>query len=587
MGREIHYEIFKRVGARGGWTLHEVSSSRNVALNWAKELMTTEQATGVKVVKETYNDETGDFLTLKIFEDGHNQMKLAPAEEETPNALPCFKPEDLYSYHARQTMHRLLRDFLTRNTITITELIHRADMLEKFEATGTAYQHAIQKVAVAQAASTSTPVQQIIKSLNELTTKAIQRVYRDERKELFPDTPADQFGELAKSLWGQGNAAYVFNAALARHLKDARGWDEKVLLLITIMENAPQEGPDGQQEGPRKLVQSSVDAILAEILNGAAALQDLLGQSENLGQALNKLVSLFLGKPPEGGGRGEGLVALTQHFSADTLPEARTAIAARIISEFKSNKRLCPDSIVDELKALRSIANRIVMGVGKYLSHDDLITAFTLRSRRLVVQETLGSYITEAGPDEKIERLLFVEENVIGAENKRQLGSYVMPILTSAQFENMFQNPRVPLMPRLQRLAQLQARVRRSGFIEVTRDDIAQRMDALAVQMEARNRLFDSIQARPSSAVDKAQTLLKLLTGGFLTEGALSGRARELIVAHLSKPGFLTGYTAALAQEAAAKKSEAPDSEKAMAGLLEILGKAGITAETGLKNIAA
>ena len=58
-------------------------------------------------------------------------------------------------------------------------------------------------------------------------------------------------------------------------------------------------------------------------------------------------------------------------------------------------------------------------------------------------------------------------------------------------------------------------------------------------------------------------------------------------MAHLSKPGFLTGYTAALAQEAAAKKSEAPDSEKAMAGLLEILGKAGITAETGLKNIAA
>ncbi|HEX4636609.1 MAG TPA: hypothetical protein VH189_10535, partial [Rhizomicrobium sp.] len=108
MGREIHYEIFKRAGARGGWTLHEVSSAREVALNMAKELMTSEQATGVKVVKETYNDDTGDFLTLKIFEDGHNQMKLAPAQEDAPNALPCFKPEDLYSYHARATMHRLL-----------------------------------------------------------------------------------------------------------------------------------------------------------------------------------------------------------------------------------------------------------------------------------------------------------------------------------------------------------------------------------------------------------------------------------------------------------------------------------------------
>jgi hypothetical protein len=587
MGREIHYEIFKRVGARGGWTLHEVSSSRDVALGWAKELMTSEQATGVKVVKETYNDDTGDYLTLKIFEDGHNQMKLAPAQEDAPGALPCFKPEDLYSYHARATMHRLVRDFLIRNTITITELIHRADLLEKFEATGTAYQHAIQKVAVAQAASTTVPVQQIIKSLNELTTKAIQRVYRDQRKGLFPNPAADQFAQLAQSLWGQGNAAYVFNAALAQHLKDARGWDEKVLMLITIMESAPKDEDSGELSGPRKLILSSVDAILAEILNGSAALQDLLGQSENLGQALNKLVSLFLGKPPEGGGRGEGLAALTQHFASDTLPEARTAIAGRIISEFKSNKRLCPESIVEELKALRSIANRIVMGVGKYLSHDDLITAFTLRSRRLVVQETLGSYITEATPDEKIERLLFVEDNIIGAENKRQLGSYVMPILTSAAFENMFQNPRVPFMQRLQRLSQLQARVRRSGFIDVTKNDIAHRMDALAMQMEGRNRLFDSIEARPTSSVEKAQTLIKLLTGGFLTEGALSGKARELILAHLARPGFLAGYTAVLAQEAAAKKGDAPDSDQAMAGLVEILGKAGITAETGLKNIAA
>jgi len=587
MGREVHYEIFKRAGARGGWTLHEVSSSRDVALGWAKELMASEQATGVKVVKETYNDDTGDYLTLKIFEDGHNQMTLAPAQEDAPNALPCFKPEDLYSYHARATMHRLLRDFLTRNTITITELIHRADLLEKFEATGTAYQHAIQKVAVAQAASTTVSVQQIIKSLNDLTTKAIQRVYRDQRKGLFPDPNSDQFRELANSLWGQGNAAYVFNGALARHLKGARGWDEKVLMLITIMENAPAEDASGEQEGPRKLILSSVDAILAEILTGGAALHDLMGASDNLGQALNKLVSLFLGKEPEGGGRGQGLAALTQHFATDTLPEARTAIAKRIISEFKSSKRLCPESIVDELKALRSIANRIVLGIGKYLSHEDLITAFTLRSKRLVVQEALGEYITEAGPHEKIERLLFVEDNVIGAENKRQLGSYVMPILTSAAFDNFFQNPRVPLMQRLQRLAQLQARVRRSGFIDVTRDAIASRMDALAVQMEARNRLFDSIEARPTSPVDKAQTLLKLLTGGFLTEGQLAARARELILAHLSRPGFLTGYTAVLAQEAAAKKADVPNSDQAMTGLMDVLSKAGITAETGLKNIAA
>src|SRR6202000_3208407 len=159
-------------------------------------------------------------------------------------------------------MARLLSDFLSRCKITITELIHRADMLEKLEATGTLYQHAIQKVAVAQAANTTTPVQQIVKSLNELTTQAFHRVYRDQRKGLFPDPHPHQFGELAVKLAPQGDAAYVFNGALARHLKESTGWDDKVLRLLAIMESAPAD------EAPRKLVLSSVDAILAEVLNG-------------------------------------------------------------------------------------------------------------------------------------------------------------------------------------------------------------------------------------------------------------------------------------------------------------------------------
>ncbi|HKX35254.1 MAG TPA: hypothetical protein VJM79_01140 [Rhizorhapis sp.] len=576
MAREIHYEIFRRVGAKGGWNLHEVVTSRDIALAMAQELMAGEKATGVKVVKETYNDETGDFLTLKIFEEGHNQMRIAPAQEDAPHTLPCFKPEDLYSYHARATMSRLLIDYLSRNKITITELIHRADMLEKLEATGTLYQFAIQKVAVAQAATTTARVQQIIKSLNELTTQAFHRVYRDQRKGLFPNPESHQFADLAKSLSGQGNAAYIFNGALARHLKEAKGWDEKVLMLITIMENAPAE------EEPRQLVLSAIDAVLAETLGGSAALHELMGPAENLGQALNNLVTLFLGKEPEAEARGKGLAALTHHFAADTLPEARTAVANRVIAEFKSSKRLCPDSLVEELKALRSIANRIVLGIGKYLSHEDLIAAFTLRSKRLVVQEAVGQFIAEAAPDEKIDRILFVEDNIIGAENKRQLSNYILPVLNSAAFENIFQNAKVPLVQRLQRLAQLQARVRRSGFIDVTREEISNRIDLMAVQMEARGRLLEAIQARPTSSVDKAHTLLKLMVGGMLTEGVLANKARNLILGHLSQPGFLAGYMAIRA-----KDGEAPDSERLMAELVETLGKAGITAETGLKSIAA
>ncbi len=440
--------------------MHEVVNERSRALAMAQEMMASEKATGVKVVKETYDDDTGDYLSLKIFEDGHNKMKTAPAQEDAPPSLPCFKPDDLYSYHARQTMMRLFADFLARNKITITELIHRADMLDKLEATGTLYQHAVQKIAVAQAASSSTPVQQIVKNLNELTTQATQRVYRDQRKGLFPNPRADQFAELAAKLAGQGDAAYLFNGALARHLKDTQGWNDKVLALLEILATTPASGE------PRALVLSSIDAILAEALSASTALHELIGQAENLAEALTRLVELFLGKTPAGAGQG-GLTALAARFAADELPEARTAIARRIVAEFKSAKRLRPDSLVEELIALRRLANRVVYGVGKFLSHEDLIAAFTLRSKRLVTQETLSGHIQDCAPDEKVERLLFVEENIIGVENKRQLAGFVTPVLNSAAFENFFQDPKVPLLQRLQRLAQLQTRARHASFVDV------------------------------------------------------------------------------------------------------------------------
>src|SRR5258707_5520463 len=229
------------------------------------------------------------------------------------------------------------------------------------------------------------------------------------------------------------------------------------------------------------------------------------------------LVQVLRGEGPPQSGERAGLIALTKHFAADDLPDARTAIANRILAEFKSCKRLCPTALDDEFKTLRQIANRVVMGIGKYLSHEDLIGAFTLRSKRLVTHETLGECLADAAaPDDKLERLLFVEENIIGAENKRQLATFVLPILTAASFETHFMMGKQPVLLRLQRLAQLQSRVRRSGFQENQRQELADMLDKLACALEARAKVFEAIEAKQGSAVDKATMMLKLCIGGVL-----------------------------------------------------------------------
>jgi len=576
MAQEVHYEIFRRLGAKGGWTLHDVMANRENALEAAAELMAREKATGVKVVKETYSTDTGDYLSLKIFEDGHTRMRTEAAAEDVPHALPCFKPDDLYSYHARTTIARLLSDFLARQKWTVTELIHRADALEKLEATGTLYQHAIQKVAVAQASSTSMPVQQIIKSLNELATKAIQRVYRDAKKNLFPNVASGAFGKAADKLARDADGAYLLNGAIARHLMDAKSWDEKLRRLLALMDEAPAEGAG------RTLLLSSVDAMVAEILSGSAALTDLIGPEENLGHAILDLVRLFAGDDCETQA-GKGLAALAQHFAKDDLPEARTAIANRILAEIKSVKRLSHDSMDEELRLLRRIANNLVLAQGKYLAHEDLIASFTLRSRRLIAQEAIGEHLDGAAtPDDRLERLLIIEENIIGQENKRNLGAFVVPVVTSASFETHFINGKMPPLTKLKRLAELQHRVRRSAFQETQRREIAGLLDRIACQVEAQTKLLDAIAAKATTPAEMGITILKLFTGGMLTEGKLSAKARDLVVSSLSRPGFLTGYVAHLAHD-----GQKPDAETAMGELMQTLQKAGITPETGLRSIAA
>jgi hypothetical protein len=577
MALEVHFEIYRRQGSKGGWLLHDVAVVREAALQLAQALMSEEKATGVKVVKETYNPDSGQYLSLKIYEDGHTKLNMHAAAEEAPHALPCFNPDDLYSYHARATIARVLHDHLARHKLTVTELIHRADALEKLEATGTIYQHAIQKIAIAQASATTSPVQHIIKSLNELTTKAVHRVYRDTRRNYFPFAKAGGFGGLAGRLAAADNGLYQLNGSLARHLAPAQSWDEKLRALLALVPEIPETGPG------RTLLLGALDALIAEVLGSSAALHELIGETENLGAALLTLVELFLGQPRADGEDGSPLSVLTRHFADDVLPEARTAIANRITAELRSVRRLCPASLPDELKHLRRIANTLVTGEGKYLSQDDIIAAFTLRSRRIVANESIAEHLAEVQlADDKLDRLLLIEENIVGPENKRQLATFMLPIVTGAPFESRFLSPGLPVFARLKKLAALQTRIRRSGIPEQLRDDLSGHIDRIACEVETRTKLLRSVEEKCPHSVDAAVAILKLCASGVFTEGKLSEKARAMVMHHLSQPGFFTGYVSQFAHDSGQTNAEA-----AMNALMQTLVRAGIAPEAGLRSIAA
>jgi hypothetical protein len=576
---EVHFEIFRQQGKSGGWSLVEALDDREAAIKRAKLMIQEGQAAAVRVVKETYTAETGDYMSLTVFEDGKVAVKKKNKKlDDVGSPSPCFKPDDLYSYHARTTMARILADWLARQRLTITELLHSASALELLEATGTTYQHAIQRIAVAQANDSDYPVTQLVKQLNELCTTAIHRVYKDEKRSLFPQLKPGEFGAFATKVGSNPNGRYVLNGAITKYLADIRQWDAKLQRMLALMQEAPEEGLG------RALLLSGIDTLIAEMLNGAAALGDLLGHSADLGHALIKLVDLFLGQPVSlEEGASQGVNDLARYFAQDELPESRMAIASRILSELKGMKRLCPSSLEEEFKMQRRLGNNLVKSNGKYLEHQDLIDAFTERSRRLVTHEPLYRFLeTAKTPDEKLERLLVVEENIVGAENRRTLSSFMMPIITSSSFEDQI-HPGAPLTQRLRRIVEIQERILRSNFQDVQKNHIAVALDIAAQRLETRTKFLASLEIKFANPVERAQALIKLCAAGVFTQGDLMMKARRLLMASISKPGFLNAYVSQLDRE----RPGGVDRKQALAEWAAQLEAIGIAPEDAMRALAA
>src|SRR5205814_5817736 len=121
-------------------------------------------------------------------------------------------------------------------------------------------------------------------------TVAINRVYKDERRGLFPLLEAGHIGAFAERVAGNSDARYTLNGVLAKYLRTAGpSWDAKLQCLLGLMGELPAEGPG------RTLMLNAIDVLVAELLTGAAALADLLGPNPDLGSALMNLIELFLG----------------------------------------------------------------------------------------------------------------------------------------------------------------------------------------------------------------------------------------------------------------------------------------------------
>lgn len=544
MSGSIHYEVYVRKTAPAPWSLLMATEDRGHAVQTAEELLKDDRAAAVRVTKETMDPASMEFNSVTILTRGAPEVQRKRVIPETEAGPRCGSPRDFYQPLSRELIGRSLENWLTRQGVTVFELLHRPDLAERLDAAGVEMQHGIQKIAVPESQAVGQPVHDLIRHYQKLADQAVEQLIAAGRRNLFPSLEDRSIADIAHRLAGKADRGFIMGGVVCGALKGMRNGRDKIGALLDILDRAPMDGP------PRALVTTTVEQILCEILAARTSLADLLGPGLDQGASLAAVVRMMAPREVEAVLAAAPKVAalipridgpaarLGERVAAGELPLLCTALAKMVVRELMSPRRLRPGNAEGEIEILRALASLLAATAGRLLTHEEIQQAFTERSRALVTADFVAAYAeghaTVVAEAEALARLC---ENVTGLSNKRAAARWLAACVGSLRFETEMRAPGgAPPGQRLLVLAQLQRTVHVCDLPEREELEICARLGAVGAQIEEGARIVQQLTRAVAPIPHKLAALLRMAAGDTAPLGPAAERARAEAVKLLRAP---------------------------------------------------
>ena len=545
MAGSIHYEVYIRKTAPAPWALQMATEERAVAMETAEELLRDDRAAAVRVTKETLDPETMEFQSLTLMTKGAPEIKRKRLVSEDQTGPRCLAPTDLYEPLARETIGRVLEDWLKRQGVTTLELLHRPDLAERLEASGLELQHAIQKVAIPESQAVGQPVHDLVRHYQKLAERTLERVVAAGRRELFPGLENRSIADLAHRLSGKSERGFIMGGIVAGALKGLRGGRARVDKLMDLAEGAPMDGP------PHALVMVPIEQILCEIMATRTSLADVLGPSLDQGASLAAVVRMVAPKEVA------ALIAqdekLALQIPAVTGPAARlgerlqegqfpllaSTLARMVLRELMSPRRLRPGDAVGEIDIMRTLAMILTATAGRLLTLEEVQSAFSERSKSIITADFVAAFVapcdTVLCEAESLTRLC---ENVTGNANKRSAARWLAACINSLRFESEMRSSASGRSPAqaLAILAGLQRTVLTCSLAEREEQEIVTAIGLVGSGVETEARLILMLTRAKATLHQKLTALLKMAAGETAPLGPVADRAKAEALKLLRQP---------------------------------------------------
>ena len=363
------FEVLANNGKR--WVIDMSSPHRDDAMEYAEKLLATGKYDGVRVteLREGWSSERVVFEKTNLGRE--KPLRIFPE----PQAEFCTTLNDYYALPARLTMGRILRAYLDQNALSMMELLFHAGHLRSLDRMDKFFPSAIQHGAQLQAKLTG---QTKIERLDKLQT-VFDKVLARARKsadlaayaEFLEHDNLDHAIALIERDVSPKQVERTIYGMLANHIEGC-GWREKFKRAIVLAETSVDA---------RSI--ALADELVAEILDGKAAIEELFGGFSTPVDAWKTYVAIISGRFTKAPGyMSPDIVRLNELFNFHPMTATRQVLLRRVSKGLGSTQAFSKDGREkdrsDFVGLLRGLVEPTGLSGGPYMAEAMILRAKTL-----------------------------------------------------------------------------------------------------------------------------------------------------------------------------------------------------------------
>lgn len=324
------FEVLANNGKR--WVIDMSSPRRDDAMEYAEKLLATGKHDGVRVTELR-----DGWLTERVVFEKTNLGREKPLRMfPEPQAEFCTTLNDYYALPARLTMGRILRAYLDQNSLLMLELLFHAGHLRSLDRMDKFFPSAIQHGAQLQAKLTGQSKMERLDKLQTVFDKVLARARKSDDlatyAEFLERNNLDSAIALIERDVGPKQVERTIYGMLANHIEGG-GWRDKFKRAIVLAETSVDA---------RSV--ALADELVAEILDGMAAIEELFGGFSTPVDAWKTYVAIISGRFTKAPGyMSPDIVRLNELFNLHPMTATRQVLLRRVSKGLGSTQAFSKD----------------------------------------------------------------------------------------------------------------------------------------------------------------------------------------------------------------------------------------------------